>query len=414
MNPLRYLFLDLNAYFASCEQAHNPRYRGKPLIVRPSPSEYTSAVATSYEARAFGIKNFMRVWEARERCPGLIVCDARHELYVHYHHKIIEAVESVLPVDKVYSVDEMACRLIGDEREPQEAMRLAAEVKAAVARVSPALRCSVGIAPSILLAKLATDMMKPNGLVVLEEKDLPGKIAHLALTEISGISTANEARLRDAGVNSMLDLWNLDPKHARRIWNSVVGERLWYGLHGADIRAAETERGMFTHSRILSGELRKPARARIVLRELVLKAAMRLRREAMTGKYLAIQVKLASKNRYGLEVSFAPSQDSFLLLEKSEDMWRKIMPFIGRDLVASVSIIVAGLAPLVTRIGDLFEENGSGEATQNENLWKALDHLNHKHGKGTVRLASQDKMNLAYLGAKIAFNRVPEAREFSE
>jgi DNA polymerase IV len=415
--PLRYLFLDLNAYFASCEQAENPAFRGKPLIVRPSSSEYTSAVAVSYEAKALGIKNGMKIHEARQLCPKLIVRDARHELYVDYHHKIIQAVENILPIDKVYSVDEMAFRLIGEEQEPLKATLLASAMKARITFISPALRCSIGIAPSLLLAKLATDMMKPNGLVILEQKDLPIKIQHLPLREISGISTSMEKRLFEANVKTMLDFWQITPNHARRIWHSVVGERLWYGLHGHDIRPNETKRRMFGHSRVLSGNLTTLPQARLVMRELILKAALRLRREGMTAQILVVSVKLASKNRYGHEARLAPTQESFILLQEAERFWHSIMPLLRGERLLAVSIFLTHLAPLEERVGDLFALEGnttSGTTTKQENLWQALDKLNHKHGKGTVHLASQRKLNLAYLGAKIAFNRVPTQNEFNE
>lgn len=414
-HPLRYLFVDLNAYFASCEQAANPRFKGKPLIVRPSNSEYTSAVATSYEAKALGIKNGMRVYEARKICPQLIVCDARHELYVEYHHKIVEAVENVLPVDKIYSVDEMACRLIDEEQTVLGATALAHKIKHNIAKISPALRCSVGVAPSTLLAKLATDMMKPNGLVFLESKDLPAKIAHLSLNEISGISDSMEGRLRAANINTMQQFWDCDPRHARRIWNSVVGERLWYGLHGHDIRPQDTTRRMIGHSRVLSHDLRHFPKAHLVARELLIKAALRLRREGFTTAALGLQVKLQTRNKYALETRFQATQDSFALLDSLENMWQSIAPQIRGDLINQVQIFLFHLQPLESRIDDLFTpQNNMTDTGQSkaEKLWDNIDKLNRKHGKNTVRIASQDKLKLDYLGAKIAFSRVPEKDDF--
>jgi DNA polymerase IV len=415
-HPLRYLFVDLNAYFASCEQAANPAFFGKPLIVRPSNSEYTSAVAVSYEAKAFGIKSGMKIYEARERCPKLIVRDARHELYVDYHHKIIEAVENVLPIDKVYSVDEMACRLIGDEQTVAGATHLAQKVKQNILKISPALRCSVGVAPSTLLAKLATDMMKPNGLVFLESKDLPAKILHLPLTEISGISRSMEARLRAANIHTMQDFWNTEPRHARRIWNSVVGERLWYGLHGHDIRPQETTRRMIGHSRVLSGELKHPIKAHLVARELLMKAALRLRREGFTTSAFGFQVKLVSGQRYNCESRFHATQDSLLLLQQLEKLWREIITQSKIEKFAKLSLFLFDLNPIEERMGDLFtptKELMGGEKSKTELLWDKIDLINRKYGKNTLRLASQDKLNLAYLGAKIAFSRVPEKDDFN-
>src|SRR5947209_374011 len=123
--PLDVLFLDINSYFATVEQQEQPELRGKPIIVSPVNSDSTCAIAASYEAKRYGIKTGTNVGEARTMCPGLIVVPARPSLYVHYHERIIEAAESVLPVEKVDSIDEMHFKLIGKEREVPEAHRLA-------------------------------------------------------------------------------------------------------------------------------------------------------------------------------------------------------------------------------------------------------------------------------------------------
>ena len=106
---LRWLFVDLNAFFASVEQQMNPDWRGKPVIVRPAPSEYTGAIAASYEGKAFGIHTGMRVSEARLLCRDLIVAEARPDLYVQVHKQIMAEIDRHIPVWKVGSIDECSC-----------------------------------------------------------------------------------------------------------------------------------------------------------------------------------------------------------------------------------------------------------------------------------------------------------------
>ena len=165
---LRSLFLDMNAFFASAEQHGNPRYRGRPLVVAPLNTDATSCIAVSYEARPFGIKTGTPVGEARRLCRGLIVVPSRTEYYVQLHHQIIEAVERVIPVTQVLSIDEMSCRLWREDRPPEAALALAKEVKASIStHVGPTLKCSVGLAPNSWLAKVASDMQKPDGLTCI-------------------------------------------------------------------------------------------------------------------------------------------------------------------------------------------------------------------------------------------------------
>ena len=165
---LNWLFVDMNSFFASVEQDARPELRGRPVGIVPMMADTTCCIAASYEAKSFGVKTGTMVADAKRMCPGLVLVEARHELYVAYHHRIVEAVESCLPVTAVRSVDEMACRLMGRERPLLAAMKLGRQVKARILeRVGPMMRSSVGLATNRYLAKVASDMEKPDGLVAL-------------------------------------------------------------------------------------------------------------------------------------------------------------------------------------------------------------------------------------------------------
>jgi DNA polymerase-4 len=113
---VQWLFLDLNAFFASCAQQEAPALRGKPVIVVQTLTDSAVAIAASYAAKAFGIKTGTVVREARRLCPALIPMQAKHRLYTDYHERILKAVDTCLPSEKVMSIDEIACRLMGTER----------------------------------------------------------------------------------------------------------------------------------------------------------------------------------------------------------------------------------------------------------------------------------------------------------
>ena len=105
---LNWIFVDLNSFFASCEQENRPELRNRPVAVVPLEAETTCCIAASYEAKVFGVKTGTLVGEARRMCPGIVFVEARHDLYVEFHHRIVAAVESCLPVTAVLSIDEMA------------------------------------------------------------------------------------------------------------------------------------------------------------------------------------------------------------------------------------------------------------------------------------------------------------------
>src|SRR5580692_10925074 len=146
-SSLNWLFVDLNSYFASCEQEARPELRGRPIGVVPMMADTTCCIAASYEAKAFGVRTGTIVADAKRLCPDIVLVEARHELYTEYHHRVVEAVESCVPVTAVCSIDEMACRLMGRERPLLAAMDLGMRVKKEIReKAGEALRCSVGLA----------------------------------------------------------------------------------------------------------------------------------------------------------------------------------------------------------------------------------------------------------------------------
>src|SRR5246500_1033274 len=129
---VQWLFLDLNAFFASCEQQEAPALRGKPVIVVQTLTDSAVAIAASYAAKAFGIKTGTLVKEARRLCPAVIPVQANHRIYTDYHERILKAVDTCVPVEKVCSIDEVACRLMGTERQVAVARELAFKLKRAL------------------------------------------------------------------------------------------------------------------------------------------------------------------------------------------------------------------------------------------------------------------------------------------
>lgn len=126
---LRYLFIDFNAFFAAVEQHDDRALRGRPVMVIPLASEHTSAIAVSYEARAFGVKRGTKVRDARALCPGIAIRPARHDRYVAIHNDIMATLQEFLPLAKVYSIDEAAFRLGRRESEPGPALEIARRMR---------------------------------------------------------------------------------------------------------------------------------------------------------------------------------------------------------------------------------------------------------------------------------------------
>lgn len=231
---LRSLFVDFNSYFASVEQEDDARLRGRPVAVTPVLAPTGCCIAASVEAKASGVRTGCLVRDAGRLCPGIVIVEARPSLYVAWHRRLMAAIGNAIPIAKVHSVDEAACELMGRQCRRENAIEVARAVKRAIAAAAPngAIRCSIGIAPNHWLAKTGTDMQKPDGLVVIEQKDLPQILHPLALTDLCGISHAMRARLHAVGIDSVAQL-TAASKHALRVaWGGIEGERMWARLRG--------------------------------------------------------------------------------------------------------------------------------------------------------------------------------------
>ena len=425
-NSCKWLFFDLNSYFASVEQQERPELRGKPVAVVPMDTEYTCAIAASYEAKACGIKTGTRIKEARKMCPELITVTARHNKYVEYHEKIIEEVIKHTPINKIWSVDELSSRLPPNKRTPEGASAVAANIKAGLRQnIGEHVRCSIGVAPNSYLAKIATDMQKPDGLTILSPETMHERLFTLALTDLTGINTGIAGRLQRGGVTTVEQLWHLSPKHARRIWGSVEGERFWYRLRGYEIPEQQTKTSMIGHSRVLDPELRTPDEAHKVVRRLTIKAATRLRRKDFYAKRFSLSVRFHSGYKWAQEAKFSAVQDNFTFLHALEELWDRLSGEINADpnfrrsgeRPVKIGIAMYDLCRSEDITPDLFDIGAPGVQKQqkrNEALSQVMDDLNQKYGAETLQIGVSPKTKAGFVGTKIAFSRVPDMAEFSE
>jgi DNA polymerase-4 len=378
--PLRVVFLDLNAYFASVEQAECPELRGKPVAVAPVIASGGTVIAASYEAKAFGVKTGTLVGDAKRLCPDLIVVDGRHSLYTHYHDRIKQAVETVLPIDNVKSIDEMSFRLIGKEREPDEALRLAKRIKQAIKeQVAETMTCSVGIAPNEFLAKLGTDMQKPDGLVMIQAQELPDRLRGLDVKTFCGINRRMAARLGSAGIFDSDGMIDASRDELRSAFGSVLGERWWYLLRGFELEQQATQRRSLGHSHVLPPALRTDQGAKDVMLRLIQKATARLRSEGLWATELYVRIG-AKGGSWKTWTKLPPLQDTVTVVKRFEELWAD-RDFIGQPM--STAVTFGGLFEGHQVTPSLFDDTVRQAAAS-----RAVDKINNRFGKNHILLAN--------------------------
>lgn len=401
---LNALYLDFNSYFASVEQQLRPELRGKPVAVLPVMAETTCCIAASYEAKAFGVKTGTRVSDARKLCPDIILVEARPQLYIEFHHKLVEIVESCTHVEKTLSIDEMVCMLTGSQQQRENALALADRIKRAIAdKVGAHIRSSIGIAPNTFLAKVASNMQKPDGCIVIEAHELPEKLYPLRLRDLNGIGRRMEERLNHYGITTIEKLYAANRQQIRTAWGSVEGERMYDKLRGVELPTVKHARSSLGHSHVLPPELRNHAAAFSVLHRLLQKACLRLRSYGLQTAAIHVRVKFLNRATWVAESACPPTDDTLELIHALERLWqtypaRKAIPY-------AVGISFSALAEADEQPLDLFKT--TSEAESEKKLNSVLDKLNMRYGKNTVYFGGAHNA-LNYTPMRIAFNHIPD------
>ncbi len=405
---LRALLLDFNSYFAAVEQQLRPQLRGRPVGVLPVMAETTCCIAASYEAKRFGVKTGTSVAEARRLCPDIVFVEARPRVYVEMHQRLMQVVDSVLAIGEVLSIDEVMCELTGSWQQEAVAVALARRVKQKLLdEVGECLTCSVGIAPNRFLAKVASNMQKPNGLTVIRASDLPDILFGLELEDLHGVGQAMSARLRRAGINTVEALCRASRETLRRIWGGVEGERMYERLRGLEPPLPASRRGSIGHSHVLPPHLRNEAGAWAVLSKLTQKAAVRLRAEGYLASRMHLAVEYRDRPAWVAASRFAPMRTTLDFLKVLAALWAgrpRCKHRRARWEPMKVSVTLWELVPAAQASLELFPETARKAA-----LDATLDWLRLKYGPQAIYFGGAfGAMQAAPM--RISFTHVPNLR----
>ncbi len=399
---IRWLFLDLDSYFASCEQQVRPELRGKPVGVVPVLAETSCCIAASREAKRHGVKTGTLVAEARMRCPEITFVLSRPDLYTLYHKSVVETLSGILPIDSILSIDEMICELLGSQRELPNALKLVEQIKNALRhQVGDVLTCSIGLAPNRFLAKVGSDMNKPNGITIIQKHDLPVLLYKLQLQDLPGIGPRMAYRLHERGVSSMEALFRLTPEAMSAIWGGIGGKRFYDWLRGEDVQLAQTVHRSLGHQHVLEPEFRTDEGSWRILKKLLMKAAVRLRKEGYYTRRLQVYVRYMGDLFWEKEIRLEETHDSLSIIAALRQIWKerpKGIPFL---VSVTLKELVAGSCHQLSLLVN----------PQRENLGPAMDRINAKFGKGTLSIGMPEP---AQYGSptRIPFQRIPDLEEF--
>lgn len=313
----RILHIDMDAFFASVEQLRHPEMAGKPVVVGGDgdPSKRGVVSTASYEARKFGIHSAMPLRVAYRRCPEAVFLPVDYREYARISAQIKEILHQFTPALEDAGIDEAYLDLSHAGRPEDE---IAREIKQNI-RQATGLTCSIGIAPNKLLAKIASDLNKPDGLTIIAEQDIPARIWPLPVRHLPGVGPVTEERLHGMGVETIGQLAALSEETLAAAFGDAHGAYLCAAAQGIDNRPLVTHWEPKSHSREITfqrdtGDWQWVART---LAALAQEVADGLRAEGYQGKTVGIKIRFSDFETHTRERTLPEPTDSAKVIRKA-------------------------------------------------------------------------------------------------
>ena len=372
----------MNAFFASVEQQSNPALRGKPIAVIGA-AKRTIITTCSYEARAFGVKTGMNSWEARQKCPQLIFVVGNNRKYSYTSKQIIAIMREYTPLVEVFSIDEAFLDVTGCLALFGSAENISRLIKERI-RERFGLTCSVGIAPNKLLAKLASDMQKPDGLTVIQPERVAQVMERLPIQALCGIGAKMQQHLGKFGIKTCGELARFPVEVLKRNFG-VTGERLHYMGRGIDeapvVPEHEAEEVKSVgHSTTLDTDLTKRQDILIYLLQLSEMVGRRARKYQVAGSTITLTV------RYADFTTFSRQQSRASHTNNSEEIYQGTVKILDTiDLTQPVRLLGVKISNLRYQVEQLPLFPAERKKAL---LASAMDDVNNKFGDFSVTFGS--------------------------
>jgi DNA polymerase-4 len=291
------LHVDMNAFYASCHQAKDPSLKGKPVMVAGDPKKRNGIILTaSYEARRYGVKTAMPKWQAEKLCPQAVFIKPDYDLYLKTSQKVMSILGRFSPQIEIFSIDEAWLDVTGCERLFGDSVAIARKIQAAIAKELDLL-CSIGVSCNKLLAKMASDMKKPNAITVLTAEDVPKLLWPLPVNELFGVGRRMAEKLKRMNIKTIGDLAEAPQEFLEKAFG-LNGSYLHLWANGIDDSAVNPhsmdDAKSMGHSITLPKDITSFGDAEIVLLFLSEQVGRRVRRENYMGRTVTVTLRYAS------------------------------------------------------------------------------------------------------------------------
>jgi DNA polymerase-4 len=383
------MHIDMNAFFASVEQRANPVLRGKPMAVIGSKHRGV-ILSPSYEARAFGVKTGMTYGEAKKACPDITMVPADSAKYSHACGTLMEIWKDFTPLVEMFSIDEAFLDVTGCDALFGDPVRIAIQIKERIWNET-GLTCSIGIAPNKLLAKLGSDMQKPDGLVLITPEDTADVLEDLLVKEMCGIGPNLTRHLAAMGIFTCGELGRA-PLHQLTTRFGIVGERLHEMGLGMDddpvmplAAQDEEEAKSMGHSMTLDEDCSDITMIERHILQLSEKVGRRLRRGSYSGRTVSLTLRYADFHTFTKQRRLRHVVNHGLDIHATAvTLLHEIQP---KQAIRLVGVSVSGLERNASQM-PLFEDE-----RKKRFIAEAMDDINDQHGEFTVTWGTLARRN---------------------
>lgn len=392
------MFLDLNSAFATTEQQAHPSLRGRPMGVTNRLSKHCCVIAASYEAKAHGVKGGMRLDEALQLVPDLVMLETDPPKYHYIYQQLISIMKDYSPHVRMKSIDEGIIDFHGTlgTVHKQSLVDIGYEIKQRLRdRVGSWMKINVGIAPNRFLAKTAAGLHKPDGLDVIDHSNLRQVFGQLKLTDLTGIARHFEARLNAAGIFTPLQFLEADSDYLRRfVFHSIIGEDWYQRLRGHEVDNVTTRLGMVGRQWVLGKPSNDDSYLLPCFQYLCETTGKKLRYQGMDARGILVWIRYQAGDGWSQRKMFKST------FYTDSDIYTKALYLFNQRpkhlVVQTMGITCYQLTPSARSQLSLIEQ-----VNKEDWLTTAVDEINERYGSFKIYHAN------ALMGTKLVKQKIP-------
>lgn len=380
------LHADMDAFFASVTQVLKPQYRGQPVIVG-GPGERGVVAAASYEARQFGVHSAMPLWKARQLCPRGHFLPVDGPACQDFSRRALAIYQRYTPRLLPISIDEVCLDITGSQKLFGPPLQIAGEIQKAI-HDELGLTVSIGLGPNRLVAKMASEWQKPNGLTQITADQLPEIFAPLPVSKLWGLGPVTAQRLQRLGISTIGQLQRISLLLLEREFG-LMGRHLYAASRGLDdtpvpLYDGKREYKQMSEERTLARDTRDVELLSLTLLGLCDHLGWRLRREGYQGRQVTLKIRWADFQTMTQSVTLpAPTDVDYAIFQAADRLLRR--QHFGAKRVRLIGVAVSGLVQDGTPVQlSLFSE-GPGRQRQ---LSRARDEITSRFGPEVISRAS--------------------------